>query len=262
MQIHRPCGEQPPANRSAFRSAAPLAAIRLTLYSLTIMHIATLFNQSNIREVALSSFEEARIVLHRFAGMAHLMSAARQQRFDAVILEAVSDRVPGWLVQLRQRFGAGLPVIVFGFDNCRDMTNSLRQGADDCCSLVEGSSALLLRVEVRVGLARRHARSNRLDAGPVSLDAPTQSLHWEDEQISLTAREFALAWTLFEHMGSVVTLASLSTAIWGRDDEVGKRAIEQHVYKLRRKLATRARQAAGRMPTIQAVYGVGYRVQP
>jgi DNA-binding winged helix-turn-helix (wHTH) protein len=45
--------------------------------------------------------------------------------------------------------------------------------------------------------------------------------------------------------------------VWGRSSDVCKRTLEQHIYKLRRKLATGRRGAGFR---IQAVYSVGYRL--
>lgn len=224
------------------------------------MRIAALFTHATSQSLALRGFESAGLPVHCFSDMTQLCSAARAQGFDAVVLEAVPDRVAGWVSEFRQRVGAGTPVIVHGFDNSSDIACALRHGADDCCSLLEGPSALLLRVEVRVGLARRKARENRLEAGPFALDATTQCLQRPGLQISLTAREFALAWALFENAGKVVTLHSLSAEIWGRNSDIGKRTIEQHVYKLRRKITAHAEGMTVRMPTIQAIYGVGYRL--
>jgi DNA-binding response OmpR family regulator len=65
---------------------------------------------------------------------------------------------------------------------------------------------------------------------------------------------------LFENLGRVVSMRTLSTEIWGRPSDIGKRTIEQHVYKLRRKLGQTTGPGRDNVPKIQTVYGVGYRL--
>jgi DNA-binding winged helix-turn-helix (wHTH) protein len=75
-------------------------------------------------------------------------------------------------------------------------------------------------------------------------------------ELTLTPREFALAKILFAGVGRVVPLSSLSARVWGVSVELSKRTLEQHVYKLRRKLKECFREDV----RIQAAYGIGYRL--
>ncbi|WP_186830742.1 winged helix-turn-helix domain-containing protein [Mitsuaria sp. TWR114] len=79
----------------------------------------------------------------------------------------------------------------------------------------------------------------------------------DDQEISLTAREFALAWVLFSNAGRVVSASSLTARVWGGGTDICKRTLEQHVYRLRRKLSG---GATGAVVRIQAIYSIGYRL--
>ena len=66
----------------------------------------------------------------------------------------------------------------------------------------------------------------------------------------LRAMEFELLTTLAERLGKVFTKAEIQQALYGWDDFVGSRAVDQQVANLRAKLRDPA--------LIRTVRGVGY----
>ena len=115
---------------------------------------------------------------------------------------------------------------------------------------------LLTRLRARVGRPQQLRRMG-LEVGPYSLDAAASAVRRDDQEISLTAREFALAWVLFSNAGRVVSASSLTARVWGGGTDICKRTLEQHVYRLRRKLSG---GATGAVVRIQAIYSIGYRL--
>ncbi len=188
-----------------------------------------------------------------------LIAALRTQDYEGVLLEDNDEQIGHWLASLSVRTGQNIPLIVVGVGDALGISRALQHGADDYAVMSEGTETLIQRIHARVRSRSERKHASHLQAGPYSLHAATQILANQESEVSLTAREFALAWALFENLGRVVTLKTLSTEIWGRSGDIGKRTIEQHVYKLRRKLCTEA-PGTTTGPRIQTVYGVGYRM--
>ncbi|MCW7540272.1 response regulator transcription factor [Aquabacterium sp. A7-Y] len=221
------------------------------------MKIATLFVGASVETIVLTALQEGGMRPAGFRGIAALIGALRQEPFDAVVLEDSEEELPNWLAMLQLHSTSQLPRIVVGTGLGAGLSRALHHGAHDYALLSDGAADVVARVRAHVQLRRRTLSETQLKVRDYSLDACSLVLKKGGREISLTAREFALAWTLFVNQGRVVTVDTLSARVWGRSSEVCKRTIEQHIYKLRRKLIADPRSG----PRIQAVYGVGYRLE-
>jgi DNA-binding response OmpR family regulator len=188
--------------------------------------------------------------------VAGILQKLKHSEAAAVLVEDDPTEIVDWLAVLRMRMTTAVPVIVVGAPRGLGMAEALRNGATDFIDYDGSFAQLLARLQARVGAQCADARQ-RMEVGPYVLCASNSSIRCHETEINLTAREFALAWVLFSSEGRVVSLPSLSARVWGRSDDVCKRTLEQHIYKLRRKLA--ADSTATRL-RIQAIYGIGYRL--
>ena len=104
----------------------------------------------------------------------------------------------------------------------------------------------------RLGYRRQAGRAQTLLAvGALRLD-PSQHRCWlRDDEVALTAREFALLEELMRDPGAIATREQLEERLYGWNEEIESNAIPVHIYNLRRKLGTQA---------IHNVRGVGYRI--
>ncbi len=225
------------------------------------MKIASLFLNPGVEDYALAACQERQVEVSRHHDVGAALAAVRWQQLQALVIEDAGPELAHWLAALQMRGGAGAPVVVFGAGGAERIAAALQRGADDYATHAEGPAALVQRLQARVQMRREREQARQLQAGPCSLDAGSRCLKNQGREVSLTAREFALAWTLFANLGRVVSYHTLSSEIWGRPSDISKRTIEQHVYRLRRKIAGAIGAARGR-PSIQAVYGVGYRLLP
>ncbi len=224
--------------------------------------IASLIPTTALEDYALKCFRENAIEVCRCRDMNELLAALRREHFDGLLLHDDERELSYRLAALKLGGSEDIPVIVFGRGGGESMALALQQGADEYCFHAEGPAALLQRMQARVQ-QRRTAQQHqqRLQAGVCMLDSESRSISAEGREVSLTAREFALAWALFMNAGRVVSFNRLSQEIWSRPSDIGKRTIEQHVYKLRRKIVgTVGSQCCSGVPSIEAVYGVGYRL--
>ena len=111
-----------------------------------------------------------------------------------------------------------------------------------------------MRIQIRRGAASQGAV---LRVGDLSLDTAVHRCWRDDEELDLTAREFAVLSYLMHHPGQIVTKFDLLHHIWGNPEDTDSNVVEVYIGYLRRKLD------AGRTSSIiQTVRGVGYRLAP
>ena len=77
----------------------------------------------------------------------------------------------------------------------------------------------------------------------------------EDEEISLTNKEYQLLLLLVENEGLVMTREILLDRIWDLGSEPENRTLDVHIRKIRSKLGDAA-------VWIETIRGVGYRFRP
>ena len=135
-----------------------------------------------------------------------------------------------------------------------DKVIGLDAGADDYVAKPFGMMELVARVRS----ALRRAGQNETSApmytlGSLTVDSARHLVHVEDEEISLTLKEFQLLTLLLEHHDTVFTRDQLLSTIWGYDFDGASRTVDVHIRTLRQKLG-----AAGAY--IQTVRGIGYKI--
>lgn len=100
--------------------------------------------------------------------------------------------------------------------------------------------------------------TTQIELGDYVLDQWSQRVTFRGKDVKLTAREFSIAWLFFSSPGALLSRPRIALEIWGQGaDQVG-RALEQHIYKLRRKLCL----TEGESIELKAVYSAGYRLEP
>jgi DNA-binding response OmpR family regulator len=90
-----------------------------------------------------------------------------------------------------------------------------------------------------------------------TLDRTTGRMLDRGAPVDLTPREFSLAWLFFSAPDRFLSHQRISVAIWTVGDEIARHSIEQHVYKLRKKLNL----SAARGVQIRNAYTKGYRLE-
>ena len=154
------------------------------------------------------------------------------------------------LKELRQRDNTLPVLIITARDSVADRVSGLNSGADDY--LVKPFDLHELIARVRALLRRNAGRAQSLlVCGTLSLDPITHEVIHQGNNITLSAREFALLHTLMEKPGAVLSRAQLEEKLYGWNEEVESNAVEVHIHHLRKKLGT---------DVIGNVRGVGYMI--
>lgn len=188
-----------------------------------------------------------------------VLAAVRSGCVHAALIEDNEVRLGHWLAVLKSHGLGRFPAIIVGAGRPGDIARALRCGAADYACIGDGAESILARLHARVEASEQPDETRVMQAGGYVLDRVRQRVIYNGREIVLTAREFALAWLLFEHHGRVVTIDTVATRLWGRAAAISKRSIQQHVYRLRCKLGDMPGESAPSMH-VQAVYGIGYRL--
>ncbi|AEG71919.1 response regulator transcription factor [Ralstonia solanacearum] len=197
----------------------------------------------------------------RFDDALALLRARRAETFQMLMIDAQQFHTAGQLVLSWRQCNADMrwPTLVFGqFAEREDMLRVFDAGVDDM--LVGHFSADELRA--RVLRLLRHAGqtlpavSMSLAVGPYRLCRLTHTLKLHGVPIRLTAREFATAWLLFSSPGTFLSRQQIASAVWGTDASVVGRSIEQHIYRLRKKLRCGVETGV----EIKTIYARGYQL--
>ena len=136
----------------------------------------------------------------------------------------------------------------------QDSERALAAGFDDF--MAGRTSARELAARVRA-LSRRAAdvlaqRTRRTRSGRIGLDAANHEVIVDGRRVPVTVRELALVSALVRGGGRTLTRAQLLDESWGDDLDVGPRAVDNLILRLRRKLGDPA--------LIVTVRGVGFRL--
>jgi DNA-binding response OmpR family regulator len=182
------------------------------------------------------------------------LELARHGGYDAMILDIMLPGLSGYrVVQALRAERNWVPVLMLSAkDGEYDQADGLDCGADDY--LTKPFSYVVLLARLRA-LLRRGApeRPSVLQVGELTLDPARRRVANAGEEITLTAREYALLEYLMRRPGEVVSKTELLDHVWDASIDTAPNAVEVYVGYLRRKL--------GR-DWLETVRGAGYRLRP
>jgi two-component system response regulator RegX3 len=187
------------------------------------------------------------------------ITAARNHRYDLMVLDLLLPGTPGLEVCETLRGESDLPIVMLtARDAEHDRVTGLDLGADDYVTKPFSVAELVSRV--RALLRRRELDSNRaanvVKVGGLHLDIARHSATIDGKPLRLTVSEFRLVRLLASEPGRVFTRDELIGFLLGSDAVGDRRSIDVHISNLRRKLEHDRRQPR-RLLTIR---GVGYKL--
>ena len=80
----------------------------------------------------------------------------------------------------------------------------------------------------------------------------------DSHEVKLSRKEFDLLWVLASEEGRAFRREELMDRVWGRGFFIETRTVDVHIARLRTKL----KAVSGEVPSIETVWGIGYRLRP
>jgi two-component system, OmpR family, response regulator len=182
---------------------------------------------------------------------------AGSTEYDAVVLDVMLPGIDGFETCRRLRGdGVWAPVLMLtARDAVEDRVAGLDRGADDYLVKPFSFAELLARLRA---LARRGPveRPVLLQVGDLRMDPATHQVWRGDEEVALSAKEFALLEAFMRRPGEVLSRLQLLEHAWDYSYENRSNVIDVYVRYLRRKID----RPFGR-DSIDTVRGAGYRLR-
>lgn len=158
-------------------------------------------------------------------------------KYDAVLLDIMMPEKDGYeVVQTMRKKGITTPVIFLtAKDTIEDKVRGLDLGANDY--LVKPFSFRELMARLRVMTRMSHGNvTNQFSVADLTLDAASRKVFRGGQEISLTAKEFALLEILIRNKNRVLSRETIENNLWNFDYEGGTNVIDVYIRYLRKKI--------------------------
>ncbi len=187
------------------------------------------------------------------------LEMAESGKYDLILLDIMLPGLNGLEVLRRLRRTSDVPVIMLtARDAVMDKVSGLDLGADDYITKPFAIEELLARIRLvlRHNGANTAQVSDDLTHGELSLSISRHEVHYGDNLIDLTAREFTLLQTLLENKNIVLSRSTLLEQVWGYDYMGETNVVDVYIRYLRSKI-----DDVYGVHIIQTVRGVGYVIK-
>lgn len=174
--------------------------------------------------------------------------------FDLVISDIMMPEIDGYeFAKTIRSLNNEIPILFMtAKDDILSMQKGYRIGIDDYMTKPVNFDELLLRIGALLRRARI-ANSHRLEVGSFMMDLDEHTATLNDDEISLTIREFNILYKLLSYPKKTFSRQQLMDEFWDVDTSSSPRTVDVYMTKLRAKLADCEDFE------IQTVHGLGYK---
>ena len=183
-----------------------------------------------------------------------------QQQWDLILLDMMLPGLSGEEVLKNITAAGASPVIIISARDAQEVkVSALRLGADDYITKPFDVEEVSARIESVMRRTNRsaHATPNVLVHKEIVLDADAKTVKVNDSEVTLTAREFAILYTLISNPEKVFSKANIFESAWNETFHGDDNTVNVHMSNLRSKLA----DAADDADYIETVWGMGYKMK-
>ena len=213
-------------------------------------------DEPKLREVLCDFFISRGDVPTAAANGTEALAAAQEGQFDGVLLDIMMPELDGFSVCRALRKRSDVPIIFLtALSDEEDKLCGYELGADDYVTKPFSMAVLYAKLTALINRSRGSILTgDRLAAGSIRLILSARKVYVEEQEISLTPKEYSLLLCLMQNRNAVLSREQLLSKCWGYDYEGDCRAVDTHVKRLREKLGS-----AGSY--IKTVIKSGYRLE-
>lgn len=224
------------------------------------MNIACHIRDAALFDQVQGTLARTGLKCERFASDTALLRTIQSRSFSAIVVDigaGLHDQ-EGIFTWLNCRSDDSTPVVVLSPIYSADLlAMALAGGADDFLVRSFNPAELIARINALMRRCNQRSARRVIELGGYLLDREASSISYQGTPIEVTTREFTIAWLFFSSPGVYVSRQTIGNAIWGVQSDIIGRTIEQHVYKLRKKLQTGPERGV----MIRTAYSKGYRLE-
>jgi DNA-binding response OmpR family regulator len=184
-----------------------------------------------------------------------------KNNYHLAILDVMLPKLSGFDILRKSRaLGISTPVIMLTARGEEiDKVLGLELGADDYMTKPFGLRELLARVKA---VLRRNentagtSRSSNIRIGNMEVDFQSYSAAVNGKPVEMTPKEFDILKFLWQHQNQTVSRDQLLTNVWGYDDSVTSRTVDNFILRLRQKIEVNPAHPH----IILTMHGSGYKM--
>ncbi|TYG33787.1 response regulator [Lonepinella koalarum] len=176
--------------------------------------------------------------------------AIKAADYDAVVLDLTLPKMDGLVILQQWRAdNQDVPILILtARDTLNERVTGLQRGADDYLCKPFALAEVVARLQALI--RRRYGQTNPImEYGAVKFDPTHHQVFLNEQEISLTTREYKLLELFMLNQKRVLSRTFIEEKLYSWDDDVSSNALEVHMYNLRKKLGKQF---------IRTVHGVGY----
>jgi len=195
-----------------------------------------------------------------FGTVESFISSASKEGFDLMLLDwnlpdGTADAAIKWV---RNCLGWEIPIIIVSAtDSEENVVHALQLGADDYVCKPVRVDELLARVKALVRRSSKPPIRKVVSYPPYVFDIRENTVTMNGVPVSITQKEFDLAFFLFENAGALVSRVNILDKVWGHAGEIETRTVDAHISKVKKKLQIEPQNGW----KISTIYGYGYRLE-
>ncbi len=220
-------------------------------------------DEADVRELMLLHLKREGVEVQAVEDGEEALKLLQSGHYDLVVLDWMLPGLSGLEIckRIRQQGfiqnQSPLPVLmVTARADTSDIVIGLEMGADDYITKPFEIPVFLARVRalIRRSLFQKDTSSGeRFQVGELVLDVEAHRVTCQSQELDLTPSEFKLLSALMSNQGRVLSRERLIDLVQGQGVAVVDRAIDTHIFGLRKKLGSCA-------DVVETIRGVGYRV--
>ena len=180
--------------------------------------------------------------------------ALAENIFDLIISDIMMPGIDGFeFVSNVRELNENIPILFMtARDDIASKQKGFRVGVDDYMVKPIDFDELILRIGALLRRAKISA-SRKIEIGKFLMDAAEHTVSLDEEEISLTNREFSILYKLLSYPKKTFTRTQLMDEFWDADTETTPRAVDVYITKLRTKLSK------CEDVELVTVHGIGYK---
>ena len=183
-----------------------------------------------------------------------------ENSYSLILLDVMLPEMSGFDVCRKAREkGVATPVIFLTAKGEEiDKVLGLELGADDYITKPFGVRELLARTKAVLRRTEGSASGpvEKLTLGPFEIDFKTYTASRDGKVLPMTPKEFELLKFLWQHRNQVVSRDQVLTNVWGYDETISTRTIDNFILRLRQKIE----ENPAKPKRIITIHGLGYKL--
>lgn len=182
--------------------------------------------------------------------------------YNLLLLDVMMGEISGFKMAnmlKKDKKTAGIPIIfITAKDTENDTVTGFNLGADDYISKPFSLREVIARVKAvlrRTSAEKQEKAPEKLVYQSLVLDIPQKKVSIDDQEVSLTKKEFEILFLLLENKGRVFSREDILNRIWSDEVYVLDRTIDVNITRLRKKIGEYGKCIVTRL-------GYGYCFEP